>query len=507
MSLDSYLLSTYTTQPYMDIISTVILILYITCSVLLLLYGLNTYLIIHLFLRKRRSHDVSDAATEASFEAVFTDASNLPVVTTQIPLFNEINVAERVLRAVAAIEYPADRHEIQVLDDSDDETCELVERVAGDLRAQGHWVEIFRRPDRVGYKAGALEAGMQVCKGEYIAIFDSDFIPPQDFLRRILPHLWADENCALVQARWDHINVKQSWLTRAQAMGIDGHFVVEQTARNRNGLFMNFCGTAGVWRRTAIEDAGGWQHDTVTEDLDLSYRAQLKGWRFHYLPSLRVPAELPPTYGAFKSQQYRWAKGTMQTARKILPLVWRAPIPLFKKLQATVHLTHYSLHLQMALLALLVLPLMLSHREGIELYRSIIFLALLVPAALGPSLGYAICQYYGHPEDWKMRLLRLPFLLVVGFGICLSNGKAVLEGLFGSDSTFVRTPKAGEKRVKHYAVKREWLPCFELLLAGYCALTVGALIWIGQLALIPFVVIYFLGFALVGYRSLVEARV
>jgi cellulose synthase/poly-beta-1,6-N-acetylglucosamine synthase-like glycosyltransferase len=491
----------------MDILSYLILSLYTICSLLLLLYGLNTYWMIHLFLRKRQSHDRSDMETERRYAETFTETESLPIVTTQIPLFNEINVAERVIRAVAKIDYPAARHEIQVLDDSDDETRALVDHVAAELRAEGHWIEVFRRSDRVGYKAGALEAGMRVCQGEYIAIFDSDFIPPKNFLRRTLPHLWADTNCALVQARWDHINVKESWLTRAQGMGIDGHFVVEQTARNRNGLFMNFCGTAGVWRRAAIEDAGGWQHDTVTEDLDLSYRAQLKGWRFHYLPSLLVPAELPPTYSAFKSQQYRWAKGTIQTARKVLPSVWRAPIPFVKKLQASVHLTHYSLHLQMAMLVLLVLPLMLSFREGIELYRSIVFLSLLVPAALGPSLGYVVCQYYGHPEDWKARLLRLPFLLVVGFGICLSNGKAVLEGLFGNDSTFVRTPKAGATKVKHYAVQRNWLPRFELLLAGYCALTVSTLFWIGQLALIPFVVIYFLGFTVVGYRSLVEARV
>lgn len=490
----------------MDTISTVILVLYTLCSLLLLFYGLNTYLIIHLFLRRRNSGEVEDAATEVRFADTFENLDALPIVTTQIPLFNEINVAERVMRAVAAIDYPSSRHEIQVLDDSNDETRELVDRVAAELRDAGHWVEVFRRPDRVGYKAGALEAAMKVCKGEYIAIFDSDFIPPRDFLRRSLPHLWADESCALVQARWDHINAEQSWLTRAQAMGIDGHFVVEQTARNRNGLFMNFCGTAGVWRRAAIDDAGGWQHDTVTEDLDLSYRAQLKGWRFHYLPSLLVPAELPSTYSAFKSQQYRWAKGTMQTARKMLPSVWRSPISLFKKLQATVHLTHYSLHLQMAILALLVLPLILSHREGIALYRSAVFLGLLVPAALGPSVGYAICQYYGHPEDWKQRIVRLPFLLVVGFGICLSNAKAVVEGLFGNDSTFVRTPKAGAQRVKNYKVKHDFMPTFEMLFAVYCGATVFVLWSLAQLALIPFVVVYFLGFGVVGMRSWSEAR-
>ena len=491
----------------MDFLSLAILVCYTIASILLLCYGLNTYLIIHLYLRKRRSCEQSDAVRESEFASRFEDEAELPVVTTQIPLFNEFNVAERVIRAVAAIEYPKGLHEIQVLDDSNDETCGLVDRVAEDLRGQGHRVSVFRREDRVGYKAGALQAGMAVCEGEFVAIFDSDFIPPTDFLKRTLPHLWVDDNCALVQARWDHINQKQSWLTRAQAMGIDGHFIVEQVARSRNGLFMNFCGTAGVWRRAAIEDAGNWEHDTVTEDLDLSYRAQLKGWRFHYLPELLVPAELPTSYSAFKSQQYRWAKGSIQTARKMLPRVWIAGIPLFKKLQATVHLTHYALHLQMAILALLVLPLMLSFREGIALYRSVIFIALLVPAALGPSLGYVVCQYYGHPEDWWKRVLRLPFLLVIGFGICLSNAKAVIEGFFGNDSTFIRTPKSGDSIVKNYKVKRNWLPRFEVVFSLYCAVTIGFLIYIGQYALIPFILIYALGFGVVGYSSMRELRV
>lgn len=492
----------------MDIISSLLFTVYTSCSVLLLLYGLNTYLMLFLFLRKRKSNLASDAAIESQFMTHFTAREDLPIVTTQIPLFNEINVAERVIRAVAAIDYPSKRHEIQVLDDSDDETCALVDQVAKDLRAQGHWIEVFRRGERTGYKAGALEAGMLVSQGEYIAIFDSDFIPPADFLRRTLAHLWADERCGLVQARWDHVNLKQSWLTRVQAMGIDGHFVIEQTARNRNGLFMNFCGTAGVWRRSAIDDSGGWEHDTVTEDLDLSYRAQLRGWRFHYLPSLLVPAELPPTYSAFKSQQYRWAKGTIQTARKLLPTVWRAPLPIFNKLQATVHLTRYALNLQMATIALLVLPLMLSLGDaGVWFYRSVLFLCLLVPAAIGPSLGYMVCQYFEHPDSWKTRLLSLPFLLIVGFGICLSNGKAVIDGFFGNDSTFVRTPKAGDKNLKHYLVKREWLPRIELLFAAYCAITIAMLVYLQNYALIPFVVIYTLGFAVVGSKGLAEARV
>lgn len=492
----------------MDLLSLIVFALYTSCSLLLLLYGLNTYLVLFLFMRKRNVNLVSDVETEKRFAEHFQGRADLPIVTTQIPLYNEINVAERVIRAVAAIDYPHACHEIQVLDDSDDETCALVDQVAAELRVQGHWIEVFRRESRTGYKAGALEAGMAVCSGEFIAIFDSDFIPPSDFLRRTLAHLWADEKCGLVQARWDHVNQDQSWLTRVQAMGIDGHFVIEQTARNRNGLFMNFCGTAGVWRRAAIDDSGGWQHDTVTEDLDLSYRAQMRGWRFHYLPTLLVPAELPPTYSAFKSQQYRWAKGTLQTARKLLPTVWRTPMPLFKKLQATVHLTRYGLNLQMALIALLVLPLILSYgNSGVWFYRSMLFIGLLVPAAIGPSLGYVVCQCREHPKEWKRRIVYLPFLLLVGFGICLSNGKAVLAGMFGNDSTFVRTPKAGEKSMKQYLVKRNWMPRIEILFSAYCALTIGILGYVGQYALIPFVMVYTLGFGIVGTKGLVEAKV
>ncbi|MFQ3223788.1 MAG: cellulose synthase/poly-beta-1,6-N-acetylglucosamine synthase-like glycosyltransferase [Lentimonas sp.] len=490
----------------MSYFSIIILVACTICSFFLLLYGLNTYFMIYLFLRKMKSGKAANEACELKHADRFNTPELLPVVTTQIPLYNEINVAERVIRAVAGIEYPQARHEIQVLDDSDDETCALVDRVAAELREAGYLISVFRRDDRVGYKAGALEAGMAVCKGEYIAIFDSDFIPPKDFLIRTLPHLWEDERCGLVQARWDHINEEKSWLTRAQAMGVDGHFVVEQTARNQNGLFMNFCGTAGVWRRIAIEESGGWQHDTITEDLDLSYRAQLGGWKFRYLPDLLVPAELPETYSAFKSQQYRWAKGSIQTARKTLPRLWRARIPFVQKVEGTVHLTQYGLHFLMAVLALLLLPLVLNFQGGIAHYRSDFFFWLLLPAAVGPSVGYIICQYCIHPDSWKSRVARLPFLLLVGFGICLSNANAVVEGAFGNDNTFVRTPKSGEKLLKEYLVKRSWVPQFEVILSLYCAVTIASLGYIGQYALIPFVAIYAMGFGLIGVNSLCESR-
>lgn len=490
----------------MQWISPACLILYTITSVLLLVYGLNTYWMIALYLIKRKEGESEDARTEANAEARFKNPETLPVVTTQLPIYNELNVAERIIRAVAAINYPKNRHQIQVLDDSDDETCERVDRLVAALKEEGFWIDALRRPSRTGFKAGALQHAMARSAGAFIAIFDSDFVPPPDFLRRALPHLWEASDVGLVQARWDHLNPRESLLTRAQSIGIDGHFVVEQIARSRNGLFMNFCGTAGVWRRAAIEDAGGWQHDTVTEDLDLSYRAQLRGWRFRYLPGLVVPAELPRTYGAFKSQQHRWAKGSIQTARKMLPHVWASGEPLIKKFQATVHLTHYTLHLLMALLALLVLPVLLHYRDGLALYRSIIFLGLLVPAALGPSLGYVVCQYYGRREDWGRRLMGLPFLLVVGFGISLSNAKAVLEGFFSRDTTFVRTPKAGGHGLKAYGVRGSKVPSFELLLSLYCGITLGVLALIGQFGLIPFMALYAFGFGVVGLNGIREAR-
>ena len=488
----------------MALLNSLLLIAYVSCSLLLLFYGLNTYYLIRLFLRNRDLSGDDDREKEAAYDGRFEEATSLPVVTTQIPLYNEINVAERIIRAVAAIDYPRRLHEIQVLDDSDDETCAVVDEVAEDLRRAGFRVSVVRRENRVGYKAGALEAGMAECQGEFIGIFDSDFIPPADFYRRILPHLWADAGCGMVQARWDHLNQDDCWLTRGQALGVDGHFIIEQTARSRSGLFMNFCGTAGVWRRAAIEDSGGWQHDTVTEDLDLSYRAQLKGWGVYYIPSLLVPAELPPTYTAYKSQQYRWAKGTMQTARKLLPTIWRSGESSRRKLQATVHLTHYSLHLQMATLALLILPLMLTFSAEIGFYRSILLFSLLIPAAVGPSTGYFISQYHAYPGDWKRRLCRLPFLLVLGFGISLSNARAVLDGLFSNDSTFIRTPKVGGHLLKQYGVKKNRLPLFELLFAAYCALTLATLIAMQQYSLIPFMLIYTLGFGWVGFRSMCE---
>src|SRR5712692_8414861 len=318
----------------------------------LLLYGLNAYVMLTLHWWTRRRPRVVPAPPAPG---------EWPAVTVQLPLFNERYVARRLLEAVGRLDYPAQRLEIQVLDDSTDETSAIVAEAARGLTTRGVTVRHLRRTDRTGFKAGALAAGLREARGEFIAIFDADFVPPPDFLTKTIPH-FADPTVAVVPSRWGHLNRDFSLLTLAQSLGIDGHFGVEQPARCWGNLLLNFNGTAGVWRRTAIEDAGGWAHDTLTEDLDLSYRAQLAGWRFVFDPTLVVPAELPESMAAFRSQQHRWAKGALQTARKLLPGVARAPLPWHVKQEAFVHLTANATYPLLLALATLLVPVLLGAR-------------------------------------------------------------------------------------------------------------------------------------------------
>jgi len=426
-----------------------------------------------------------------------------PAVLTQIPLYNESTVAERIIRSVAAIDYPD--HEIQVLDDSNDETCGIVDSVVAELQSQGINISAVRREDRSGFKAGALAYGMKLSKAKYIAIFDADFIPPADFLRRTIPHFYAQKKCAVVQARWCHLNANDSALTKAQSVGIDGHFVIEQSARSYNDYFLNFNGTAGVWDRDAIDDAGGWQADTLTEDLDLSYRAQLRGWKFHYLPDVCVPAELPPQFRGFRSQQFRWAKGSIQTSLKILPKVWKAPIALRKKVEATFHLTHYSLHFFMCLQALLALPMAIINPMPFELSFLVWFLIPMGFAMLGPSLLYLVAELWISPERWKHFFTRLPMLILIGFGVCASNARACIEGLIGIESPFVRTPKQGDKKNKiRYKGKKSYMPMIEMLIAGLTLAAAIQYMSIGIWGAAPFFIIYALGLGMMGIKSFIE---
>jgi len=437
--------------------------LYVTASGILLLYAANAYYLIWSCLSARRGLRERNAEDYRQGVEVLREADEWPLVTTQVPLFNELAVAERIIRAVAAMDYPAGRHEIQILDDSTDETRTLVDSLVNSLRSQGIRIEIIRRQDRVGYKAGALAEGMKQCAGELIAIFDADFVPPPDFLRRTVPHLIARPDAGWVQARWGHLNEDRSCLTQAQGMGIDGHFAIDQIARcGTPGLFMNFNGTAGVWRKTAIADAGGWTADTLTEDLDLSYRAQLRGWKGLYLPELVVPGELPADANAFKSQQFRWAKGSVQTAVKLVPALFRSDVPLVAKIQGWFHLTHYAIHPFILMFAVLSLPLILLLPSGWEGWAWA--KVLIVGLSLAPSVFYATGQYLLH-EKWPGRLRRLPFVILAGIGLALSNSIAVYEAVTGKKSPFLRTPKQGQSVALLYRAEVS-APLFGELVAG-----------------------------------------
>ncbi len=366
------------------------------------------------------------------------------MITTQLPIFNERFVVGRLLDAVVAMDYPAHKHEIQLLDDSTDDSLEANRAMVARLRARGVDIHHIHRSERAGYKAGALAAGLERARGLHVAVFDADFVPAPDFLRKTVPFLESDPRCGFVQTRWGHINRDFSWLTRVQALGIDGHFVVEQSARAWSGLFLNFNGTAGIWRRAAIEDAGGWEADTITEDLDLSYRAQLAGWHGRFLFDTITPSELPTDINAFKSQQHRWAKGSIQTAVKLLPRILRRPdLGWFKKAQAVLHLTHYLVHPIMLLMTLLVLPILAWGHRVLPAGWLLPVFVLMLASMIAPSTLYLFSQAAAH-SDWTRRLRLLPTLALLGVGLAVNNTRGVVEALLGHRRLeFVRTPKLG----------------------------------------------------------------
>ncbi|MCB1985388.1 MAG: glycosyltransferase [Burkholderiales bacterium] len=486
----------------------ILLAAYILCILTLFIYGVNCYYMVWRFWKTFRLATKYMRQRIDAAQSQFVDVAALPHVTTQIPLYNEANVAERVIRAVAEMDYPACKHEIQILDDSTDDTRVIVDAIAASLRRAGKDVQVLRRENRHGFKAGALAAGLRVCKGELIAIFDSDFMPKADYLKQTIPPLLAEERLAFVQARWGHLNAKHSVLTQAQSIGIDGHFMVEQSTRAFNGFFMNFNGTAGLWRKTAIEDAGGWHADTLTEDMDLSYRCQLVGWRAGFLTDVVVPAELPQSYTAFKSQQFRWAKGSIQTAIKLYPRVLRSQASWMAKIQAFLHLTHYSIHPIMALLSMLTLPVLLTLDFYVPWQIMLICMLCILVAICGPSTLYVTSQIA--TKAGLKKLWFLPVLMCVGVGIALSNSRAVLEAIFNIKSGFVRTPKSGgrdavdPKHSRAYHVKAPVLPLFEIILGLYCAISLFYYIEAKHYMVGPFLLIYTCGFLLIGIRSFKE---
>lgn len=479
----------------MTILLTILQLLYSVSAVGLAIVGFNTLALSIIYLRHRHDDPPQPAAPPAD---------GWPRVLVQLPIYNERHVVERLIAAVSRLDYPLDRLAVQVLDDSTDDTVSLAAAAVEKARAAGLDIEHVRRPDRRGYKAGALEHGLELTDAPFVAIFDADFLPEPGFLRAVMPYFVADDRLGMVQTRWAHLNACESHLTRAQAIALDVHFVVEQTARHRGGLFMNFSGTAGVWRRACIEDSGGWSHDTLSEDIDLSYRAQLRGWRCLYLPDVSVPAEIPPLMMGFKRQQARWATGTVQCLRKLGATLLRSHLTPWQKAEAVVHLGGYLLHPLMLLLLLLTLPLVLL--GGLDDLP----LAGLGLAAFGAPLEAVIAQRRLYP-DWKARLAYYPAFLFMGMGIAVSNALAVLRALSGRRLAFERTPKfeargsATAWATSSYTLPLDLTTQLEIFLALYAAAT--AVVCLGRLpALVPFMALYALGFAYVAGLSVLQAR-
>ena len=433
------------------------------------------------------------------------------VVTIQLPLYNEMYVAERLINSVCEIDYPKDKLEIQVLDDSTDETTRIVGEVVAQKKLQGFDIHHIRRGSREGFKAGALKVGLQTARGEYIAIFDADFIPHKDFLKKTLP-FFADDKIGMVQTRWEHINGDYSMLTRAQALALDGHFVIEQTVRNKAGFFINFNGTGGIWKKKCIEDAGNWQEDTLTEDLDLSYRAQLNGWKFIFLKDFTSPAELPSEINALKNQQFRWTKGAIETAKKILPSVWKSNVPLRVKLQATFHLSNNLVFPFILIVAILNVPLIFIKNSGpYEVYFAI--LSLFILAFISSFLFYLFSQK-DIRADWRKKIVMFPIFMAGSMGFAVNNSRAVIEGLLNRKSEFVRTPKFkvvgnGDSWIgkKYLNTKLGLSVIVELIMALYCLVGIVSSIYFAEIAALPFQILFFIGFSFVAFTSIKHALV
>jgi len=482
----------------MNFTETLILVVYFFVLSILAIYGWHRYYLVYLYMKNK------DKAP-----APLPPLEVLPKVTVQLPIFNEMYVADRLIGAVCEMDYPKELLEIQVLDDSTDETTEIAELAVRRHAARGFNIHYLHRVDRTGYKAGALEAGLKQSTSGFVAIFDADFIPPVDFLKRTLPYFETDPKIGMVQARWGHINQDYSLLTKIQSILLDAHFVLEHGGRNRAGCFFNFNGTAGIWRRTAIEDAGGWQHDTLTEDLDLSYRAQLRGWRFIFLPDVVSPAEVPVEMNSFKSQQHRWAKGSIQTCMKLLPHILRSKQPLGVKVEAFFHLSANFNYLLMSVLSVLMFPAMWVRYSMGWTEMLLIDVPLFAAATMSFCNFYMVSQRELYP-DWKSRLKYLPFLMSIGIGLCVNNTRAVLEAIFHKQSEFARTPKYGiERQSDEWAGKKYHQalgvqPLIELALGLYFTATVFYALTNQIYGTLPFLMLFQVGFLYTGLLSIMQ---
>ncbi|HTW47350.1 MAG TPA: cellulose synthase family protein, partial [Acidobacteriaceae bacterium] len=476
---------------------TLLLTPYFVVMIVLSIYGLHRYKLVWQFYHHRKN---ATKDPPKRFE-------ELPRVTVQLPIFNEQFVIDRLIESVCRLDYPHDKLEIQLLDDSTDETKEVAAAIVERCRAMGYPIVYLHRTNRTGFKAGALQEGLKMATGEFVAIFDADFVPPPDWLMKVIHH-FAEPEIGMVQTRWTHLNRDYSFLTQVEAILLDGHFVLEHGARSRSGLFFNFNGTAGMWRRCVIDEAGGWQHDTLTEDTDLSYRAQILGWKFKYLLDVECPAEVPIEMTAFKTQQQRWAKGLIQTSKKILPRVFRSKAPLRAKIEAWYHLTANISYPLMVVLSVLLMPAMI-----IRFYQGwwemlYIDFPLFVASSFSISSFYLVSQKELYPKHWYKTLLYLPFLMSLGIGLTITNTIAVMEAIFGIQSAFKRTPKyrvqkKGEKsQASKYRKRLGLIPFAELLVGGYFALCIWYAVSNENYFTVPFLILFVVGYWYTGLLSL-----
>ncbi len=468
---------------------------YFLALLVLALFGLHKYYLLYLYSKYRDQHPPPPPEPE-----------EWPEVTVQLPIYNEKYVIKRLLKAVAALDYPREKLHIQVLDDSTDSTVRLTARLVKRLRRAGYRIDHLRRKTRTGFKAGALDYGLRHSNAPFLAIFDADFVPHRQFLKQTIPYL-MQPGIGMVQTRWGHINRDYSLLTRLQAIFLDAHFLIEHLARNRSGRFFNFNGTAGVWRRQAIEQAGGWEHDTLTEDLDLSYRAQLKGWKFLFLPQVVCPAELPVEMNAYKGQQFRWAKGSVQTALKLIPRIWRSKFPLRVRLEAIIHLSNNFAYLMLAIPAFLMIPILRYQIEARLTWTFVLYLFMFISATLSVMLYYATAIQAALGKKWPY-ILYLPCLMALGIGLSLNNGWAAISALLGDQGEFNRTPKFRiEKRQdswrrKVYRSRGQGLHVLEFLLAAYFTYGMAYFLHRGYFVSIPFFLLFQSGFLYIAIQSL-----
>lgn len=473
----------------------IVLMVYIISLTILLVFGSHGFIM--LYYHRKYAKNLPLENEDYEFDKK---------VTIQLPLFNELYVAERLINAVCEIDYPKELLQIQLLDDSTDETVDVVAKIVEIKKAEGFDIEHVHRIDRTGFKAGALKEGLKTASGEFVAIFDADFVPSEDFLKKTLRY-FASSEIGMVQSRWEHLNENYSLLTRIQALALNGHFVIEQAVRNKSGFFINFNGTGGIWRKNCIMDAGNWHADTLTEDLDLSYRAQMKGWKFVFLRDFTTPAELPSEINALKAQQFRWTKGAIETAKKLLPQVWNAKLPLRVKLQSTFHLTNNIVFPFILLAGILNVPLIFIKNAG-PYAPFFNFMAIFILAFISSFLFYLFAQKDVH-SDWRKKITLFPLFMAGSMGLAVNNSRAVVEGLLSRKSEFVRTPKFKIIDKKDSVFNNKYLKTLkvdqsafvELMLAVYCFIGVAASVYFMEIAALPFQLMFFIGFGTVSFLS------